>query len=79
MVTFRLDAGDCVIFGLHLLHSSVPNRSERFRISIDTRYQLAREPSDERFHGPRGRWLGNFYTANATYKAMPDMRKEWGL
>jgi hypothetical protein len=79
LATAHFEPGDCIIFGLHLLHSSVPNRSNRFRISIDTRYQLAREASDERFHGPAGRWLGNFYTPNATYRKISELREGWGI
>lgn len=79
LATAQFEPGDCIIFGLHLLHSSIPNRSNRFRISIDTRYQLASEPSDERFHGPRGSWLGNYYNRGATYRPMTELRAEWGL
>jgi len=60
LATAHFEPGDCIIFGLHLLHSSVPNMSNRFRISIDTRYQLASEASDDRFHGPNGTWQGKF-------------------
>ena len=77
--TAHFEPGDCIIFGLHFMHSSIPNRSNRFRISIDTRYQLACEPSDERFHGPNGSWLGNFHTAGAQYKPMSELRAGWGL
>ena len=77
--TAHFEPGDCLIFGLHFMHSSIPNRSNRFRISIDTRYQLAREPSDERFHGPNGSWLGNFHTPNAKYQSLNVLRVKWGL
>jgi hypothetical protein len=79
LATAHFEPGDCILFGLHLLHSSIPNRSNRFRISIDTRYQLASEPSDERFHGPRGSWLGNFYNRGATYRPMRELRAQWGV
>ena len=42
----------CIItmgFGLYMMHASIPNRSNKYRISIDTRYQLAKEEKDERF------------------------------
>ena len=79
LATAHFEPGDCIIFGLHLLHSSVPNLSNRFRISIDTRYQLAREASDERFHGPNGSWLGNFHTPGATYRKVSELRGAWGV
>lgn len=77
--TTRFQPGDAILFGLFMMHSSVPNRSDRYRISIDTRYQLASEPSDERFHGRNGNWLGNFYNKGATYTPMEERRARWGL
>ncbi len=44
-------AGDVVVFGLGTMHASLDNRSDRLRISTDTRYQRASEPID-------GRWVG---------------------
>jgi len=43
--------GDVLIFGMGLVHASLDNRSERIRISTDTRYQLARDAVDERWTG----------------------------
>ena len=45
------DLGDVVIFGMYTLHASSDNRSDRIRISSDSRYQLASEPADERWIG----------------------------
>ena len=41
--------GDVLIFGMHMLHAPLQNRTDRFRLSTDTRYQLASEPVDERW------------------------------
>ena len=41
--------GDVLIFGMHMLHAPLHNRTDRFRLSTDTRYQLASEPVDERW------------------------------
>jgi len=79
LATAHFEPGDAILFGLHLMHSSIPNRSDTYRISIDTRYQLAGEPSDERFHGPDGKWLGNFYNKGVEYRPMRELRAEWGL
>lgn len=80
LATAHFQPGDVIIFGLYMMHSSAPNRSDRYRISIDTRYQLASEEKDERFFFKEdGTWLGNFYNKNVTYKPMVDLRKEWGL
>lgn len=61
-VTSDFAAGDVVIFSVYSVHGGTDNRSNRFRISTDTRYQLASEPIDERWigehpiaHGPAGK------------------------
>ena len=79
LATAHFQPGDVLLFGLHLLHSSIPNRTNRYRISIDTRYQLASELRDERFYGENGAWLGNGYTKDAQYRPMAEMRRLWGL
>jgi hypothetical protein len=45
-------AGDLLVFTLFLVHASLDNRSKQFRLSSDSRYQLASEPVDERHMGP---------------------------
>ncbi|HET9660475.1 MAG TPA: phytanoyl-CoA dioxygenase family protein [Thermomicrobiales bacterium] len=44
-------AGDLLTFTIFTLHASLDNRSNRIRISSDSRYQLASEPIDERWVG----------------------------
>jgi len=79
IATTNFQRGDVLLFGMHLMHSSIPNRTRRYRISIDTRYQLASELRDERFYGENGAWLGNGYNKDARYRPMGDLRKLWGL
>jgi hypothetical protein len=57
---FRM--GDVLVFGMATVHASLDNHSNRFRLSSDSRYQLASEPVDERWvganpiaHGPAGK------------------------
>lgn len=45
-------AGDLLTFGMTLVHASLDNQTASYRISTDTRYQLASEPIDERWVGP---------------------------
>ena len=72
--------GDVIIFPLYMMHSSAPNRSDCYRISINTRYQLARDEKDDRFFFREdGSWLGNFYNKGASYKSIEELRREWGL
>ena len=56
------DAGDVLTFSMAMVHASLDNQSKRFRLSSDSRYQLASEPADERWiganpiaHGPAGK------------------------
>ena len=80
LATAHFQPGDVIIFGLYMMHSSAPNRSDRYRISIDTRYQLASDEKDNRFFFREdGTWLGNFYNKDVTYKPMSKLRQEWGL
>ncbi len=43
--------GDVVIFCMDIVHGGMDNRSNRLRLSSDSRYQLASEPVDERWVG----------------------------
>jgi hypothetical protein len=61
-LTADFRAGDVLLFGMYLMHASTDNHSPGFRLSTDTRYQLASEPVDERWvgknppgHGPSGK------------------------
>lgn len=61
-LTREFSAGDVLTFGMGTVHASLDNRSNRFRLSSDSRYQLASEPVDERWvgetpigHGPSGK------------------------
>jgi hypothetical protein len=54
--------GDLMAFNMFLVHGSTDNRTDRIRLSSDSRYQLASEPVDERWigenpiaHGPAGK------------------------
>ena len=48
--TFRM--GDLLTFNMKLVHGSLDNGTRSYRLSTDTRYQLASEPIDERWVGP---------------------------
>ncbi len=61
-LTAEYRAGDLLTFSTYTIHASLDNRSERIRLSSDSRYQLAAEPADERWigetpvgHGPAGK------------------------
>src|SRR5690606_15777914 len=50
--TAEYRAGDVLIFTIFTVHASLDNRSDRIRLSTDSRYQSADEPADERWIGP---------------------------
>jgi hypothetical protein len=50
-LTTEFDPGDVLILTPYTMHASLDNRSPRFRLSIDTRYQRAAAPIDERWNG----------------------------
>lgn len=54
--TTEFQAGDVLIFGMYLLHCSLENTTNQYRISVDARYQSVNEKVDERWSGkkPRG-------------------------
>jgi len=47
-ITAEFAQGDAVVFGMHLLHGSLTNVSDAFRISCDTRWQRRTDVMDER-------------------------------
>lgn len=51
-LTGSFTAGDLLTFTPYTLHASLDNNSDRFRLSVDIRYQRASEPADPRWVGP---------------------------
>lgn len=51
-LTAEFRMGDLLTFGMKTIHASLDNHSNAYRLSTDTRYQLASEPIDERWVGP---------------------------
>lgn len=51
-LTTEFRAGDLLTFGMTFIHASLDNQTAAYRLSTDTRYQLASEPIDERWVGP---------------------------
>jgi hypothetical protein len=49
-LTAEYEPGDLLIFTRQTIHASLDNQTDRIRISVDTRYQPANEPSDERWN-----------------------------
>ena len=66
-------AGDVIIFGMHTMHASTTNLTNRYRLSCDVRFQPASEPVDERWkRNGRGHY-------RETERDMASARAEWGV
>jgi hypothetical protein len=50
-LTTDFEAGDLLTFTMHTVHGSIDNKSNKIRISTDSRYQPASLPADERWVG----------------------------
>lgn len=75
--TTHFEAGDAIFFGMYVLHASTENTTNRYRISCDTRYQLASEPVDDRWIGETPK--GHTPKKPDEIKDMMEARKQWGV
>lgn len=75
--TTAFEAGDAIIFGMYMMHTSLNNNTSHYRISADTRYQLASEPVDERWIGRKPK--GHYAWGRTPQKSVAEARKEWGV
>ena len=64
--------GDLLTFSMKLVHASLDNQSDAIRISTDTRYQLASEPTDDRWVGPAPRGHVGFHKRGSRLLASMD-------
>jgi len=72
-------AGDIITFGMHLMHASTTNVTNKWRISCDVRFQPKADPMDDRWVGrePKGH-DGKLY-AQREPRSMQQARAEWGV
>jgi len=75
-LTSEFFMGDVILFGMHTMHASTTNLTNRFRLSCDVRFQPASDPADER-------WIagGPGHTVHGIKELIPieKARAEWGL
>ncbi|ANE46900.1 phytanoyl-CoA dioxygenase [Paenibacillus swuensis] len=74
--TTEFQAGDVLIFGMYMMHGSLTNTTDRYRISVDTRYQLASEPVDDRWYGAN---KGHYAWGQGQTVTMQEARTAWGI
>ena len=84
-------AGDVILFGMHTLHMSTANLTDRVRLSADVRWQPAAHAIDDRYVGTAAdmaeklaaRKKGGAYArddgAGGAAVTMDDLRARWGL
>ena len=71
-------AGDVVIFGMFTAHASLANQTGRYRLSMDSRYQLASEPIDTRWIGDNP-FKDDSEILGRTTVPIETARREWGI
>ncbi|HRI87250.1 MAG TPA: phytanoyl-CoA dioxygenase family protein [Candidatus Hydrogenedentes bacterium] len=70
LLSTEFHAGDILVVTMFMLHGSLDNRSQRVRLSCDTRYQRADEPIDPRFIGNPPMAHGESYAGVSGAKPM---------
>ena len=78
-VTDDFQAGDILIFGLHTMHISTTNTTNRYRLSVDARFQPSDEPADQRWSGaaPSGNVIA--HGDKSKFVPLETARKGWGV
>lgn len=78
-LTGAFQAGDILTFGMHTMHASTTNTTDRWRLSCDVRFQPAADPVDERWVGvqPKGHYA--WATDRARMVPMATAREQWGV
>jgi len=77
--TTEFRAGNAVILNMQLMHASLTNTSNRYRLSCDTRYQPAGEPVDERWAGAEPIGHYRFWSPDVQLEPVEVSRRRWGV
>ena len=77
--TTTFEPGDAMIVSMHLLHASLKNLTDRYRISCDTRYQRASQPQDERWSGPAPTGHPVMWSPGVQLEPLEVSRQRWGV
>ena len=73
--TSEFQMGDVIVLGMYTMHGSINNTSNRYRVSTDTRYQLASEPVDHRWVGENP--VAHYAWTEGKTVSMEEMRRKW--
>jgi len=77
--TTTFEPGDVDIVNMFLMHASLTNSTNKYRMSCDTRYQLASEPVDDRWAGERPKMHGAFWQSDTEVEPLEVSREKWGV
>lgn len=77
--TTVFEPGDAVVLSMHIMHASLTNTTRQYRISCDTRYQLASDPVDDRWAGPAPRMHDAFWDPETPLESLEVSRRRWRL
>ncbi len=77
--TASMRAGDAVIVNMFLLHASLMNTTNRYRISVDARWQPAGEPMDDRWSGETPAGHSQLWKPGALLEPLAVSRAKWGV
>jgi len=72
-------AGDVITFGMHLMHASTTNVTNKWRISCDVRFQPAGDPMDDRWIGKEPKGHDGRDYADVPARSMQEARAAWGV
>ncbi len=76
-LTTHFCPGDVLTFGLYTLHASTTNKTNRFRLSCDVRFQPSSEPLDERWDADGEKHRS--FASEPSLISMTDARSRWGI
>lgn len=77
--TAPMRAGDAVLVNMFLLHASLMNTTNRYRISVDARWQPAGEPMDDRWSGESPAGHSELWKPGAQLEPVAVSRARWGV
>jgi hypothetical protein len=79
--TTSFRAGDVLTFGMHCMHASTTNTTDRWRLSCDVRFQPAAAPIDERWRSDNPVGIDAYVEAHdqGRIKTIEASRREWGV
>ncbi len=77
--TGDMQAGDIITFGMHLMHASTTNTTDKWRLSCDVRFQPVADPVDPRWTGEAPPAHEQLASEPEKIIPMEEARLQWGV